>query len=149
MTRTSAIVAAPVLKENLELAKAIEAARTSLPQFIESFRHPARNQSAFQLKVAFEAGDLAEEIWITHLKLEGNRASGLIATANSLPGFHLGDRVSFDLRQVTDWMYTEDFGMVGGFTTRALLRMRVKASMLAHLQGHPMTMPRIPSSLIH
>jgi len=149
MTRTSAVGATPVFKENLELAKAVEAARASLPQFLESFRNPSHNQSAFQLKVAFEAGDLAEEIWITHLQLEGNRGSGLIATANSLPGFHLGDRVTFHLRQVTDWMYTEDFGMVGGFTTRALLRMRVKASMLAHLQAPPMSMPPIQSSLIH
>jgi uncharacterized protein YegJ (DUF2314 family) len=113
-----------VRSDNDEIAQAILQAKQTIGQFLTAFRDPKPNQTGFHFKVRFEVDDVAEHIWLTDLDLESKPPTGSVANDGRLAGYEFGKRVSFQKAWVTDWTYTEDGEMVGGYTTRVLMKLR-------------------------
>lgn len=107
-----------------EMAAAVDAAKASLRQFLETFLEPERGQESFLLKVAFIEGEQVEHIWVADLELDGMNFRGVIANEPSLPCFRFKQPVEFEPRQITDWMFIQDGRLMGGYTTR-LIRQRM------------------------
>ncbi len=119
-----------------EMALATEEARATLQLFLDAFTAPKPNQSGFHLKVRFEVDGMTETVWLTALASltdSRRRPNGVLANEGRLAGFTFGKRVGFLLNQVTDWTYMEDGQMVGGYTTKALLKMRARTSTVGSL----------------
>lgn len=102
------------------IARAIEEAQRSLPQFFEAYSAPESNQSAFLVKVMCEVGEHVEHIWVADIDASVFPLQGTIANEPNLPGLRFMDRLEFHPSRITDWMYIEDGYLVGGFTTKAI-----------------------------
>lgn len=111
-----------------EMSAAIAEARTQLDVVLgqlvspEGEIHPALN-----LKASLPVTQLdveVEVIWVEALSLtEDGRFTGQLANDPSfMPGFSLGDTVTFARDQVADWsVLSTDGRMYGHYTTRVLL----------------------------
>jgi len=102
------------------MLEAINAARKSLKQFLETFFAPKSNQKSFLLKVAFHDQDQTEHIWLADLDLMSSPPTGVVANEPNISTVEFMQRVPFAAGEITDWMYYEDERLVGGFTTRVL-----------------------------
>lgn len=103
-----------------EMLRAINAARQSLKQFLETFFAPKLNQRSFLLKVAFHDQDRTEHIWLADLDLMSTPPTGVVANEPIISTISYMERVPFTAGEITDWMYYEDERLVGGFTTKVL-----------------------------
>jgi uncharacterized protein YegJ (DUF2314 family) len=113
-----------VRNDNDEIARAILEAKQTIGQFLAAFRDPKPGQAGFHVKVRFEVEDAVEHIWLTDLDLDSKPPSGAIANDGRIPGFDFGKRVTFQKAWVTDWTYTDNGEMVGGYTTKVLMKLR-------------------------
>jgi uncharacterized protein YegJ (DUF2314 family) len=105
-----------------EMLEAINSARQSLKRFLEAFFAPKANQRSFLLKVAFEDQGETEHIWLADLDLNSSPPTGVVANEPRIRSLAFMQRVPFEFKLITDWMYYEDDCLVGGFTTRVLRR---------------------------
>ncbi len=101
---------------------AINNARQSVRQFLEAFFAPKANQRSFLLKVGFEDQGETEHIWQADLDLISSPPTGVVANEPEIRRLAYMQRVPFDFKLITDWMYYEDDCLVGGFTTKVLKR---------------------------
>ena len=113
-----------VASSNVEMVEAIRQAKATLDIFFKAFDHPTKPQSGFHLKVQFEQDGQVEHIWLGDLQLGREAGSGVVANQARMAGFGFGKRVTFPLSAVTDWMYTDDGELAGGFTTKVLAKLR-------------------------
>ena len=124
----------PVCGNNNAMNDAINEARESIGQFFKAFNRPSPNQTGFYLKARFDDGNGgAEHIWLTELDFKTKIATGVVSNEPAIKTVTYLDRVQFLPDQISDWMYYEDGHLVGGFTTRLLLRAKGKAGGLRSL----------------
>lgn len=109
--------------EDEEMLVAINKARHSVRQFLEAFFAPKPNQRHFLLKVAFADKDQTEHIWLADLNLSSTPPTGVVANEPRIRSVEYKQRVSFEFKLITDWMFYEDDCLVGGFTTRVLQKL--------------------------
>jgi uncharacterized protein YegJ (DUF2314 family) len=105
-----------------EMNSAINEARQSVKQFLDAFFAPKANQRSFLLKVAFDDQGATEHIWLADLDLDSSPPTGVVANEPQIRGLSFMQRVPFEFKLITDWMYYEDDCLIGGFTTRVLRR---------------------------
>jgi uncharacterized protein YegJ (DUF2314 family) len=79
-----------------------------------------RHQKSFLVKVVFDEGEQREHIWVADLGLAGDKLRGVIANEPNLPSLKFMEKVEFEPRYISDWMYIEDGYLVGGYTTRVI-----------------------------
>lgn len=124
MSAKSTIDTWPVDGSDPEMTAAIQAARKTIGSFFAAFEDPQPSQTGFLLKIRYVNGDLLEHIWLADLDFTSMPATGTVANETSFPGLTYMQRASFEPAQITDWMYFANDKLVGGFTTRLLLRRR-------------------------
>ncbi len=98
------------------------------------------------LGVKVRLGDpdgMTEHIWLYDVTLaEGAIAGKLVDSAELLPGFHAGDVVQVEPRQISDWMTVENGRACGGFTSRIMVAEMNPEERAAYFQE--MGIPRLP-----
>lgn len=100
---------------------AITRARATVGDFITALRSPRAFQSGFAVRVAFSDGQKTERLCITNLTFDGRFFYGQVCDEpREIKNIHVGQRVSVDPAQITDWQYTDSFRLVGGFTLREI-----------------------------
>jgi uncharacterized protein YegJ (DUF2314 family) len=117
-----------------EMAAAIAKARASLPVFWASYEAPKASEGEHLLKVRFPYGtNNWEHIWMAEVKkLPDGRYSGRFANDPvHLPGRQFDDLVEFTEADISDWMFTRNYKIVGGETIRVLLKSMPKADAAA------------------
>jgi len=68
-----------------------------------------------------------EHMWVREVEYDGKTITGVLAdTPIQLHSVQAGQRVSFPLGRLSDWLYVEDGKAAGGFTVK-LLRTRMSA----------------------
>jgi uncharacterized protein YegJ (DUF2314 family) len=111
-----------VLSEDKEMNAAIGKARGSLAAFWKSYDAPAANESDHALKVAISANGNTEHFWLTRIKREGEKYSGLISNQpQSVKTVKMGQRYEFTADMVSDWTFKRNGKLVGNETMRVLL----------------------------
>jgi len=110
-----------VRADDAKMNAAIEKARQTLPQFQAALKAPKQGQEDFAVKKGFVEAGQTEHMWVGRVTFDGTRFHG---TLNNKPemirGVRMGQRVSVDPAQVSDWMYVDNGKLIGGYTIRVL-----------------------------
>jgi uncharacterized protein YegJ (DUF2314 family) len=108
-----------------EILQISEEARNTLPGF---FRQLTRGGGAehFCVKYPFTAdkgsGVNTEQVWLAGISFKNGVYYGILAnTPQYLDGLKKGDKVSFSMDEITDWMYVRGGKIVGGDSIKYLL----------------------------
>lgn len=107
--------------DDSKMNRAIAQARSSVRGFVRALQNPAANQSDFSVKVPVDTGSGIEHMWLTSVRHQHGKFTGLINNEPVEGGkVKLGDEVTFGEQEISDWMYVENDKLVGGYTIRAL-----------------------------
>ncbi len=111
-----------VADDDVQMDRAVQRARRTVPQFVQALQHPAPGDRNFGVKKLFVKDGKAEHIWLTDVQFTGNRFVGYVDNhPRNIPGLKVGDKVSVNPNEITDWLYVHDGKMVGGYTVRVLM----------------------------
>ena len=108
-------------RHNHAMKRAVHEARRTVGVFIQALQHPAAAQHDFEVKKPFRQGDAVEHLWLSDVSFKGNRFHGYVDNKpRKIKGLKMGDRVSVNPNEISDWAYVEDGRLVGGYTIRVL-----------------------------
>jgi uncharacterized protein YegJ (DUF2314 family) len=109
-----------VENEHAVMQKAVEQARKTIGDFIKALQHPAAGQSDFEVKKPFVEGNDVEHIWLSDIEFAGGRFKGKVDNAPmKIHGLKIGQVVSANPDEISDWAYVDNGKLVGGYTIRA------------------------------
>lgn len=110
-----------VTDKDAEMRSAVHQARATVDTFIAALQHPAARQHDFEVKKKFVQGDNVEHIWLSDVTYSGHRFHGYVDNhPRTIKGLKLGERVSVNPDEITDWAYIDNGKLVGGYTIRVL-----------------------------
>jgi uncharacterized protein YegJ (DUF2314 family) len=110
-----------VKDDDAEMAKAVKQARATVRTFIAAVRHPSATQRDFEVKKPCVHEGRVEHIWLSEITFSGGRFHGKVDNRpRSIPGLKMGDLVSVNPKEITDWAYVDKGTLVGGYTIRVL-----------------------------
>jgi uncharacterized protein YegJ (DUF2314 family) len=106
--------------EHAAMRKAVEQARKTVGEFIKALQHRAAGQTDFEVKKPFVEGNDVEHIWLSDIEFAGGRFKGKVDNAPmKIHGLKIGQVVSVDPDEISDWAYVDNGKLVGGYTIRA------------------------------
>ena len=104
-----------------EMESAIRNAQALLPQMLEGYRQGLYQDFTLKVMVT-DQEENAEHFWLTDMQLHGDEVIGTIdAAPRTVLNITEGERYTFPLSSVTDWMYVQDGLIHGNYTMRVLL----------------------------
>lgn len=110
-----------VTQHNHAMARAVRQARRTVGVFIQALQHPAAGQHDFEVKKPFRQGVVVEHLWLSDVTFKGNRFHGYVDNhPRKIKGLKMGDRVSVNPDEISDWAFVENGRLVGGYTIRVL-----------------------------
>jgi uncharacterized protein YegJ (DUF2314 family) len=127
----STVIGVP--NDDAAMAAAIAKARTSLPEFWQSFAAPKAGEEGFAVKVRFATGAAGsgegEHIWVNSMKQQpdGGYSAKLSNQPRNIVGKNAGDTVAFKDADISDWTFMRKGKIVGNETMRPLLAKMPKA----------------------
>jgi uncharacterized protein YegJ (DUF2314 family) len=109
-----------------ELAKIAEEARQTLHDFIRTLQRPIPGEGEFYVKYGFYAEQGSsfdkEYLWLSDISFRDGFYFGKIMNIPQyIPYFKQGDRVSFIIDDIVDWMYQDNGKIVGGKSIKYLI----------------------------
>jgi uncharacterized protein YegJ (DUF2314 family) len=103
------------------MKQAVHQARRTVGVFIQAMQHPAAGQHDFEVKKPFRQGDAVEHLWLSDVWFKGNRFHGYVDNRpRKIKGLKMGDRVSVNPNEISDWAFVQNGRLVGGYTIRVL-----------------------------
>jgi uncharacterized protein YegJ (DUF2314 family) len=109
-----------VPKDHAAMHRAVIEARKTVGKFIVALKHPAPGQQDFEVKKPFVQGNQVEHIWLSDVQFVGNRFQGRVDNRpRKISGLKLGQLVSVNPNEISDWLYVDNGKLVGGYTVRA------------------------------
>jgi uncharacterized protein YegJ (DUF2314 family) len=101
-------------------------ARETLPDFLRRLQSPRRGDDNFRVKYPFPTGEgsgfAREQLWLRDIGFEDGSYYGILSNdPYYIPNLKKKDRVSIDIEQISDWMYTSNGVIEGGRSIRYLL----------------------------
>jgi uncharacterized protein YegJ (DUF2314 family) len=110
-----------VSPDDARMNAAIEQARSSVDIFIAAIQSPKPGQSAFSVKTPVSDGQHIEHFWLMPVTYDGTKFEGVIANEPfDVTNVKLGQRMTVERSQISDWMFVENGKLVGGYTLRIL-----------------------------
>jgi uncharacterized protein YegJ (DUF2314 family) len=104
------------------MAQAVKSARKTVGKFIAALRHPAATQRDFTVKKPFIFKGVIEHIWLSDLTFRDGHFHGKVDNKpRIIPGLKMGDLVSVNPNEITDWAFVDNGHLVGGYTIRVLV----------------------------
>ncbi len=108
-------------QHNHAMKQAVHQARRTVGVFIQALQHPAAGQYDFEVKKPFHQGDAVEHLWLSDVSFSGNRFHGHVDNMpRKIKGLKMGDHVSVNPNEISDWAFVENGRLVGGYTIRVL-----------------------------
>ena len=109
--------------EDIEMARAVRKARRTVGKFIAAVQNPTAGQRDFEVKKPFVQGAEVEHIWLSNVTFHGNRFHGYVDNhPRKIKGLKLGDRVSVNPDEISDWAFVDHGRLVGGYSIRVLYK---------------------------
>jgi uncharacterized protein YegJ (DUF2314 family) len=110
-----------IMDDDAEMDQAVKSARKTVRTFIAAVQHPTATQRDFEVKKPFVHDGAVEHIWLYHVTFSGGRFHGEVDNRpRYIPGLKMGDRVSVNPNEITDWAFVDKDMLVGGYTIRVL-----------------------------
>ena len=104
-----------------EMAAAVKHARRTVRTFIAALQHPKAGRRDFQVKKPFAHAGEIEHLWLADVTYKGGRFHGTVDNRpKNIPGVKMGDRVSVNPDEITDWAFVDRGALVGGYSIRVL-----------------------------
>jgi uncharacterized protein YegJ (DUF2314 family) len=99
---------------------AVIEARRTFREFIKALKHPAPGEEDFEVKKAFTQGNQVEHIWISDVQIIGHHLlQGRVDNQpRKITGVKLGQVVTVNPKEISDWLYVDNGKLVGGYTVR-------------------------------
>jgi len=109
-----------VPNEHAAMREAVAKARKTVGEFIDALQHPTAGEGDFEVKKPFvQKGDV-EHIWLSEVTFVGGHFQGKVDNEPSkIQGLKLGQVVSVNPDEISDWIYIKNGKLVGGYTIRA------------------------------
>jgi uncharacterized protein YegJ (DUF2314 family) len=113
-------------QDDEELARLAQNARDTVPVFFRRLQRPLRGDGNFRIKCPLKAdgrsGFSREQVWLSKIRFQDGGYSGVLTnTPYYLSGLARGDRVEFNIEEITDWMFTHEGKINGGLSIKYLL----------------------------
>ncbi len=106
--------------DHAAMHQAVIRARRSVGKFIAALQHPTATDTDFAVKKPCYENGQVEHIWLTDVRFVGNRFQGRLDNQpRKITRLKMGDLVSVNPNEISDWMYVRDGVLVGGYTLRA------------------------------
>lgn len=106
-------------EDDNEMSSAIELANKTLVDFDEALKF-SENQN-FALKIRYDINDKSEHIWAVNIEKSDEDYFGIIDNLpNSEINIKLNEKVKIEKEKISDWMFSKNGKLVGGFTIRVL-----------------------------
>ena len=103
--------------------RAIERARSEVSTFITRLDKPQPGDSDFAFKAPVRDGDRVEHFWLGNVRHESGDLVGMIGNdPEFVRTVKVGEQRRVPRNEISDWMYVSDGRLVGGYTTRVMLR---------------------------
>jgi len=100
---------------------AMATARSTVSKFTSALASPTGDQSGFSVKMPVVDSGQTEHIWLAEVAYDGKSFHGTINnTPEVVKSVKLGQKVSVDASDISDWMYIDKGVLVGGYTIRVL-----------------------------
>ena len=101
-------------------------ARDTLPEFFRHLLRPSKDEGNFMVKYPFradrESGFNMEHLWLSDLRYKNGVYYGVITnTPFYISSVKKGDLVTFNMEEISDWMYTSNEKIIGGYSIIYLL----------------------------
>jgi uncharacterized protein YegJ (DUF2314 family) len=110
-----------IAQHDRAMKRAVREARRTVGYFIAALSHPAAGERDFEVKKPFRQGDKIEHMWLADVTFRGNRFHGYIDNMpRKIKGLKMGDRVSVNPDEISDWAFVENGKLIGGYTIRVL-----------------------------
>ena len=107
--------------QDSQMRHAVHDARKTVGVFIKALQHPAADQRDFEVKKPFVKDGEVEHLWLSDVHFSGNRLHGRVDNRpQKIKGLKVGDLVSVNPDEITDWAFVENGKLHGGYTIRAL-----------------------------
>lgn len=119
----------PVKESDTEMQQAIEKARSSSAGFVRAFHEKKPGTKNFCVKKPYATPDRnAEHMWIEVAEESNGQIKGIVANeAESTREVTIGQEVTINIEEISDWMYVDGNKLIGGYTIRYFLdRMSAK-----------------------
>jgi uncharacterized protein YegJ (DUF2314 family) len=107
--------------DDIEMNHAMAKARGSLPQFWADFANPLDGKDYFALKLKITDGENVEHFWCDQIERNEQATCVINNDAQSVATVKLGDRVTVEPDNISDWMIRKDGKIYGAQTLRVLL----------------------------
>ena len=105
------------------MRNAVHTARKTVGTFVTAIQHPTAAQRDFEVKKRFIQGTEVEHIWLSDVTFSGNRFHGRVDNHPvKITGVKMGDRVSVNPNEISDWAYVDNGNLVGGYTICVLFK---------------------------
>ncbi|MCL5246558.1 DUF2314 domain-containing protein [Cellulophaga sp. 20_2_10] len=111
-----------VASENVAMNRAIEEANRTLSNFKTAIQSNNKNYYGFTLKQKFtDADDNSEHIWIQSITYNNSKFKGVVANKPLYEiKVQLGDTITVDESNISDWMYFDNKITKGAYTIKVL-----------------------------
>lgn len=107
--------------DQIEMENAISKAKATIDEFINILNK--NSGSNHSVKIPISDNDQVEQFWITNIKYENNQFTGFIGNEPGIVrNVEIGQKVSVNKSEVSDWLYIKDKKMYGNFTMRPQLK---------------------------
>jgi uncharacterized protein YegJ (DUF2314 family) len=108
-----------IQKNREDMKQAVQEARKTVKQFIAQLQKPGSSDTHFEIKKRFTYKNVSEHVWLSDVKFVENRFQGRIDDdPKDLPNIKIGDLVSVNPSEISDWAYVSNGKLVGGYTIR-------------------------------
>jgi len=105
------------------MCNAVHTARKTVEAFIVALQRPSPTQHDFEVKKTFIQGTEVEHLWLSDVTFTGNRFHGVVDNRPiKIRGLKMGEHVSVNPNEITDWAYVDKGNLVGGYTIRVLYK---------------------------
>ncbi|HEX4202564.1 MAG TPA: DUF2314 domain-containing protein [Chthoniobacterales bacterium] len=109
-----------VPNQHAAMHEAVTKARKTVRKFIDALERPTPGETDFEVKKPFVQKGEIEHIWLSDVKLIGGRFQGKVDNVPAkITSLKLGQVVSVNPNEISDWVYFNNGKLVGGYTIRA------------------------------
>lgn len=126
--------------EDPEIAVAIQTARESFGEFIDTSMNPESNGVGFVAHImTTETTDDIQEagIQVSNVEPKGKGYHGIVSNYPVMEGVAMGDQIEFELGHLVEWMYVDEGKVIGAQVTRVLRSRMSPAELKAHDEAIP------------